>query len=101
MRENKRRRQASDCEKIFANNNTDKGLGSIIYLKLIKLKIRKQTTQFKNWQKTLIDREEKTEAHEKHAPHRMLLEKYTLKQRESTTHLSERPRARTPKNSKC
>lgn len=27
--------------KIFANNNTDKGLGSIIYLKTHKLKIRK------------------------------------------------------------
>ena len=47
MRDNKRGRQASDCGKIFVKNNTDKGLVSIIYPQLIKLKMRKQTIQFK------------------------------------------------------
>ena len=37
----RRRRQASDWEKIFAKDNSDEGLVSIIYKKLVKLNNKK------------------------------------------------------------
>ena len=42
---NKMKRQTSEWEKIFANDLTDKGLVSKIYKSLMRLHIKKQTTQ--------------------------------------------------------
>ena len=49
---NKMKRQPSEWEKIFANESTDKVLISKTYKQLMQLNIKKQTTQYKNGQKT-------------------------------------------------
>ena len=49
---NKMKRQPTQWMKIFANDMTVKGLKSKIYKQLMKLNTKKQTTQFKNGQKT-------------------------------------------------
>ena len=48
---NKTKRQPSEWEKIFANEATDNGLISKTYMQLMKLNIKKKTTQSKNGQK--------------------------------------------------
>ena len=49
---NKSKRQPSEWEKIFANEATDKGFISKTYQQLMQLNIKKQTSQYKNGQKT-------------------------------------------------
>ena len=49
------KRQPREWEKIFANDATDKCLFSKVQKQLIQLNNKKQTTQLKNGQKTLIN----------------------------------------------
>ena len=49
---NKMKRRPSECEKIFANKATDKGLVSKRYRQLMELYIKNTNNQNKNGQKT-------------------------------------------------
>ena len=46
---NKKKRQPTEWEKIFANNVIDRGLVSKIYKQLVELKIKKTSNRIKKW----------------------------------------------------